>query len=82
LHACEPLLDRLPDAHRLYREHVQGGLIPDHGGVLQPLDQVPSDLEGGERHQGQPQAGDRVDQGRAGDEVMRRRIDPHGGKEN
>ena len=30
--------------------------VPDHGGVLQPLDQVPPDLEAGGRDQGQPEA--------------------------
>ena len=30
--------------------------IPDHRGVLQPFDQVPSDLEAGGRDQGQPQS--------------------------
>ena len=42
--------------HRPDRKHVQGRLVPDDGGVLQPLDQVPPDLETGGRHQGQPQA--------------------------
>ena len=43
-------------SHRVDRKHVQGGLVPDHGGVLQPFNQVPPDLEAGGRDQGQPEA--------------------------
>src|SRR5947208_13277137 len=32
----EGLLDRLSDPHRADREDLQGRLVSDHGGVLQP----------------------------------------------
>lgn len=52
--AGQRLADCLPNGHRTDREDFQRLLVPDHCGVLQPLDQMPPDLEAGGRHQGEP----------------------------
>ena len=49
-------LDSLSNTHRADREHVQRLRVPDHSGVLQAFNQVPSQLETGGRHQCQPQS--------------------------
>lgn len=53
---CQGLRNCFPYPHWLDRENVECRPIPDHGWILQPFDQVPSDLETCGRHQGQPQA--------------------------